>query len=360
MENKTPLTFAEAIDRLADTDNVLTELVLVALSGASTTQTEIFCAHVSHLGQERQRELVERMVRLSEARFDIDYDDLMICMLDWSDPVVRRLAVEGLWETERPKLMERLIAVARQDASAAVRAAAVMGLSRYVYAGECLEIEEARAERLRQVLEGFYHDPNEDLDVARRAVEALGYINDDAVVRIIQQAYDDDREPMRQSALFAMGRSADMRWAAIIMDEMAGDVPALRFEAVRAAGEIRLERAIPRLIRLCQDPDVEVSQAAIWSLGQIGGDRAVAALDHLAESDEPAIRTAVAQALEEAEFANLDMRLLDIDPEDVEMIVDEHDDDDSLDERVLDDDEDDYDDEDDASSAWPDAFLDLD
>ena len=110
-----------------------------------------------------------------------------------------------------------------------------------------------------------------------------------------------------------------------------------------------------RLIRLVDAPDVEVSQGAIWSLGQIGGERAVSALNKLAESDDTAVSTAAGQALEEAEFADMSdeqLRLLDIDLDKVEM-VDEDGEPVEAWELTPEDEKTD-------EADWPDEFLDLD
>ena len=45
---------------------------------------------------------------------------------------------------------------------------------------------------------------------------------------------------MRQSALFAMGRTADSRWAKVVLSELESHEPAMRFEAAQAAGEMGL------------------------------------------------------------------------------------------------------------------------
>ncbi len=86
---------------------------------------------------------------------------------------------------------------------------------------------------------------------------------------------------MRVSALFAMGRSCDEQWASRIMDELSSGVR-MRFEAARAAGELELRPAVTRLIELAYEDDREIQEMAIWALGEIGGKRANHALDQLA------------------------------------------------------------------------------
>jgi len=357
------ISFEQAVASLADTETFLGEDLLSGLSSPSREQVAVFTQAMADIDLERQRQIVRALVSEGDSRFDVDFGDLLMAMLDSPDQEIRRVAVSGLWEAENPKLLEKLLHIARHDASNLVRAATVTALGRFVYEAEMLEIDEDVAESLRQMLMGLFHDPTEDLDVARRAVEALGFVNTEAVSEIIQQAYDHGHESMRQSALFAMGRSADGRWTRRVMKELGSQAAALRFEAVRAAGEIGVKRAVPRLIRLVTEHDVEIRQAAILSLGQIGTKDAVAALNHLLGSDDAELRAAAENALAEAEFTALNergMRLLEFDLDETEMLdedgepIDINDLLDSLDDPQ------DYDDDEDVDkSRWPDEFLDL-
>jgi len=357
------LSFEEALGFLTGKASELQPDQLAGLSCPSGEQVAAFREAMADLDVEQRRQIVRALVDEGDRRYDVDYGDLLIAALDSTDEQVRRVAVRGLWETERPKLLDKLLEMAKTDESKVVRAAAVTALGRYVYEAECLEIDEDVAETLRQTLIGFFRDPTEDLDVARRAVEALGFVNTDTVSAIIQQAYDHGHESMRQSALFAMGRSADACWTHLVLEELDSPSAALRFEAVRAAGEIGVKKAVRRLIELVIEPDDEVTQAAIRSLGQIGTKPAVAALNHLVGAEDEALRTAADAALQEAEFGGLSergLRLLEFDLDEGEMLDENGDPLDLLDlpdshDGIRDDDDDEPVDQ----SEWPDEFLDL-
>jgi len=90
----------------------------------------------------------------------------------------------------------------------------------------------------------------------------------------------------RASALFAMGRTADNVWAPQILAELERGAPPLRFEAARAAGELELAEAVPALQQLIEEGDIQCREAAIWSLGQIGGDAARTTLLKLLEETD--------------------------------------------------------------------------
>jgi HEAT repeat protein len=109
---------------------------------------------------------------------------------------------------------------------------------------------------------------------------------------------------MKESALAAMGRSMMPRWLPIIAKELESKSPALRYEAARAAGELA-DEGRPLLVpvaRLLGDSDTEVALAAIWALGQIGGEAAKRALKEVAKSDSDARVQAATEALSELEL----------------------------------------------------------
>jgi HEAT repeat protein len=107
---------------------------------------------------------------------------------------------------------------------------------------------------------------------------------------------------MRISAVFAMGRSADSRWAPQVKQELFSPNPEMRYEAARACGELQISDTVTDLAELTEDVDPEVQEAALWALGQIGGDKAREILQRYCESECEATRVAAEAALDELEF----------------------------------------------------------
>jgi HEAT repeat protein len=91
---------------------------------------------------------------------------------------------------------------------------------------------------------------------------------------------------MQASAIFAMGRSADERWRSEVMEALFSKDPEILYEAARAAGELSIAEAVPRLIELLDHPDREIKGAAVWALGETGGKAAQQALILLAEEED--------------------------------------------------------------------------
>jgi HEAT repeat protein len=95
-------------------------------------------------------------------------------------------------------------------------------------------------------------------------------------------ASEEDKEWIA-SALFAMGRSANECWQDQVLAMLESNLPILRQEAARAAGELEIRDAVPLLIELLDDPDQNTRLASMWSLSQIGGEGVRDILEQLYE-----------------------------------------------------------------------------
>ena len=190
------------------------------------------------------------------------------------------------------------------DPDPLVRAAAASGLGRYVYLGEMEELPAAQVKRVEDNLLAVINGDDE-LEVRRRALEALAYSSRPEVAELITEAYASDEAKLRVSAVFAMGRTADPEWESQVRAEMQSSEPEMRYEAVRAAGELELTDAADELAELSDDDDHQVREAAIWSLGQVGGDVAREALTRLLEqADDEDMRDFIEEAMENLQFTD--------------------------------------------------------
>jgi HEAT repeat protein len=247
-------------------------------------------------------ELLHEMVEQAETHVDLNFHAVLRTLLGDEDAQVRRLAIEGLWEDEKTSLIAPLTALLRGDVSAEVRAAAATSLGRYVYLGVMEEIAGHHADAAEDALREAWFRQGELNEVRRRALESLAYTETDGLNEMIRNAYYDEDALMRQSAVFSMGRTGDRRWSRLVMEETGSDDPAMRFEAAQAAGEMTLKPAVQLLIRLLDDPDAIVREAAVTALGKIGGTAARRALEFLARSDDEALAQAADDALAELRF----------------------------------------------------------
>jgi HEAT repeat protein len=381
------------LEKLSDETRPVRSLDLAELSDLSRAAVGQVRLMWAMLGEERRVELISAMVEQAETNIHLNFHALLRIFLDDPDSRVRRAAIEGLWEDEKTNLIAPLAAILQADPAADVRAAAATSLGRYILLGVLGEIAEHHAQQVETELTDAWFRSGELVEVRRRALEGLAYLNTPAINESIQNAYFDENELMRQSALFAMGRSADRRWARVVLDELSSQEPPMRFEAAVAAGEMGLREAVQPLSRRLNDADSTVREAATSSLGKIGGPAAKRALENLLGGSDEALAQAAEDALDELSFNadHLDSTMLEVkaqdgrapasaraassDAEDAEEDASEDEDDasddasededgiDLWDDDASDDDEsfDDYDDESsDDEDLWDDASDDAD
>lgn len=251
----------------------------------------------------RRRMLMRSLVELTELSFEVNFDPVFLVALGDDDSEVRAAAIGGLWENEDQALIGPLVHLLRADEASNVRAAAAMALARFVLLGELEKIDRAPAMLAEQALLETLRSAEEELEVRRRAVEAIAYSGEAGVREIIEAAFYDEDEKMQASALFAMGRSADPYWCKLLVRELDNPDPELRFEAARACGELETRLAVSRLIQMSMgDQDREVQQAAVWALGRIGGREAREALETFYESEDEVLSQVAAEALDEMDL----------------------------------------------------------
>jgi HEAT repeat protein len=183
--------------------------------------------------------------------------------------------------------------------------------------GELGTLSEDLCRPVYDALCAIARDKAEVIEVRRRALEAVSYVGSEEVAALLQYAYDHPDEDMRTSAIFGMGRSADSRWISTVMEGLYSVYPEIRYEAARACGELEARQATSKLAVLIQDPDREVQEAALWALGQVGGDEALRLLELCCQSEDEVLREAAEAALLEIELihgSQMDFPFYELDP----------------------------------------------
>jgi HEAT repeat protein len=298
----------ELLDELQAADTPRARLY--GLSNLSHEQVAEVEAVWSELPVETRRALVDTLVDMAESDYEVNFVPVFRMAMGDADSLVRRRAIEGLWEDSDIRLIPLLAARLREDPSPEVRAAAATSLGRFVLLGELGKIRPLPHKQAYDALLAACRKEGETLQVQRRALESIAYSGEEEIASLIQNAYQQPEESMRISAVFAMGRSADKRWARCVLEQLCSASPEMRFEATRACGELALEEALAALIELVDDADPEVHEAAIWALGQVGGDEAQSVLRQTARADNEATREAALDALRELQFLHGDLGAL--------------------------------------------------
>jgi HEAT repeat protein len=281
-------------------DGSISAAIFYGLSNLSDADIERITPVWEELSPEYREKLMQQMVDVAEANFELNYRALGFYGLTDEYPSVREAAIELLWEDETLELMGRLIDLAQWDEAIMVRATAASELGRFILLGELGDLPESETIRAQDTVIALLNDENEDTEVRRRALEAISNCGHEIVDDAIDEAYHSHDERMRASAVFAMGRTCDARWEPIVLKEMDSSDPAMRYESARASGELEIAEAIPQLGRLSRENDREIQNVAIWSLGEIGGSQAMRLLGVLAEEAEEAEDDDLIELIEDA------------------------------------------------------------
>lgn len=319
------IDFSEVLNALLDNETTIPPKLLYRLSGLEGEELAKINTSWSQISPVRRQRLLEDLENLADINYLVDFDAIFKIGLEDSAPHCRRVSIRGLWENEESALGRRLIRLLKEDPEASVRAQAANGLGKYIFLGEMEEINEALYEDIKKLLIETFQGSHPE-DIRRRALEALGFSSDSRVPNLIEEAYNKNREDWLLSALIAMGRSADNQWVPQIIENLLHESSQIRLEAAQAAGLLSAQETVSHLLQLIDDPEDEVRQAALWSLSEIGGLDARAALEGLlkASKDEDEM-----DFLEEA-LDNLDVTeaiiefdILNLSEEDLEEMIDE-------------------------------------
>lgn len=302
-----PSNIKQIINDLADDDKPLVNSRLADLSNINNSELALLSEVWTGIALNRRRNIISRLVELAEDNFELNFDNIFKYCLKDSDPEIRTRAIEGLWENEESTLIPSFIRMLNEDESEMVQAAAAKALSKYAMLAEFKKLGPSSSSRVSQALLAILADKNKPREVWRRALEAAAPLSLPEVRKAIDEAYASPDPRVRNSAIYAMGRTCDTAWMPVLIKEMSNPSPDTRYEAAGACGEICDEEAVPHLIKLAQDKDTEVQQAAIMSLGKIGGVKAKQFLLKCLNSADEIVSEAAEQALKQLEAEEDDL-----------------------------------------------------
>src|SRR5215217_4098337 len=103
----------EAITAIRDGD--FSQTKVERLSDLSRTNARILAAAWDSLTEGYRVDLVRRFDELSEEKVELNFGRALRIALADRSPVVRQLAVAGLWEDESSELLERLRSILEND-----------------------------------------------------------------------------------------------------------------------------------------------------------------------------------------------------------------------------------------------------
>lgn len=289
-----------ALDVLTKPETTLTAKAMYSLSDLEGADKAKLYEVWGTIPLERRRLLMHRISEVSETNFDVDFSAVTKLGLTDLDAELRQAAIEASWTDESPDMLNRLMPLASIDLSPSVRAAAFSALGRFINLAEHDKFDKQLSRQAENLAIKVYRNRALDIDVRRRALEAISNCSRTEVAELIEDAYKDKDTRMMSSAVYGMGRSCDERWESIVLKELRNSDSGMRYEAARAAGELEIEAAIPLLGKLLDEPDREIIEAAITALGEIGGGEAQRLLKMIADVAEKDGDDELTEAIEEA------------------------------------------------------------
>ena len=287
---------------LRDESKPLRHSWLQQLSGLPAEDVVEFDVLWSSLSLNRKRDMLGRLVELSEENLELDFSAVFRACLRDEDEEVREKATRGLWECDDRAIVLPLIALLKDDPSSKVKSAAAMSLGRFADMAREGKLLPRDAERIERALLSAIGEEDQEIQVIRRAIEAVASFNTSEIAQTIQKAYDSGNPGLRQSAIYAMGRSSDAQWLPIVLKEARHEDPGIRYEAAGACGQLGDESTVPHLINLITDHDAEVQLSAVQALGTIGGPMARRALLQCLQMEDEDLTEGAKAALELIEF----------------------------------------------------------
>ena len=293
------LSTRDIITNLSNSSRSILNSDLIALSNLNSEELNFFEQEWVAIELKRQRHIIYRLVELAESSFELDFNSIFRNHLNDPDANIRCKAIEGLWESEEPSLIDSLINLLEQDSSEEVQAAAATALGKFAMLAEDKKLRSYYTSKIEQALFGIIDDSNKPIEVKRHALEATAPLSLPQVQRAIIQAYQSPNTKVRISAIYAMGKNCSPYWLPTLLKELDSTDADVRYEAVTACGEIEKEEAVPYIIKHIDDPDVDVQLAAIQALGKIGGTEAKNCLEHCLNNPNEIISYAAEQALYE-------------------------------------------------------------
>jgi HEAT repeat protein len=244
--------------------------------------------------------------------------------LDHENDEVRAKAVSVMWDYVGQEDVDTMFDLAKNDPCEEVRTSAIKVLGRYMHGGDMdlFEAEEGpwedpytehsmtmeEYERMRDFLMETFNDrEGATIDERRYALESLSFVARKEVEEMIREAYDSDVTDLKVSALFAMSRTKHSKWADQIMESLDAEAYDVRFEAIRAVGECRVEEAHDRMVRLAKSTeDRPLFREAVMAVANLGLQQSFSFLDRLDREVRIDVERAFADnAMEEWRFHNM-------------------------------------------------------
>tara|TARA_Y100000588_G_scaffold19367_1_gene19863 strand:+ start:14355 stop:15182 length:828 start_codon:yes stop_codon:yes gene_type:complete len=254
------------------------------------------------LSTDRKKETLDELTNLSESDIEMDFSLIFLIGISDKNPLIRETSVLGLWESNDRSLIKPLITLLKDDPSNQVRQAAAMTLATFTQRSQEGKLIHRDSEQIRKALLYAIGDESSDIDTKRRSIETIAHFGSTGIENIILNAHNSHDSKLRQSAIYAMGRTSEAQWIKSLTGNLKDPDPAIRYETASSLGELGDETIIPYLTELLTDDDAEVKASALRSLGQIGGSLAKEIISDYLDDEDNIIKESAVSAMESIRF----------------------------------------------------------
>ncbi len=312
-----PSSIHDLIKALLDLETPFPARLLYQFSDIAPDDCKVLTSAWHTIPAVRRRAVLQDLVELAEHDNLLLFEDVGRIALKDGDAECEVSGISLLLEAEDPKLIPIFMRMlSNANKAEFVRAAAANALGFYVYLGELEELEPAIHHNIEDaLLQAYAEDPSEL--VQRRSLESLGYSSREEVPPLLRGASVKDSDEWLESALFAMGKSADAQWETEVLENLNHENLEVRGQAIHAAGELTLSSARTRLLRqLDREKDGYLRSELIWALSQIGGEGIEEKFEQLlAKTDDDDEANLLEEALDMLNFTNdsTDFELMEVD-----------------------------------------------
>lgn len=305
------ISINDLINALMDMEHQFPAKLLYQFSDLGSQEQKTLAKVWLDVPLQRRRTFLQDLVALAEIDPILMFENVARVALSDEDAQVQISAIDLLFDAEDCHLIPTYLRLLGDvDLDETMRAAVANALGPYIFMGEIDKLPQEVQTKIEESLLQTYHNDQSDL-VRRRSLEALGYSSREEIPPLLQQAAAMQDELWVESAMFAMGRSADDRWESFVIENLDHENLAIRIQAVHAAGELLLKKARRYLLREVDDADDEIlRREMIWALAQIGGEGVERKFENLLalEEDEEEI-SFIEEALEMLNFTDGDNSL---------------------------------------------------
>ena len=198
------------------------------MSSLSEGNIDQFNSAWASISIERKKEILDELTNLSEVDIKMDFSQIFLIGISDKNSLIREASVVGLWESNDRMIIKPLTALIRDDPSNPVRQAAAMTLATFTRRSQEGKLIHRDYQQIRESLLYAIEDESSDIDTKRRSIETIAHLGSSGIEDIIINAHKGYDSKLRQSAIYAMGRTSETRWIKLLIASLDDPDPAIR------------------------------------------------------------------------------------------------------------------------------------